>query len=52
MTYLEELKEADKELEATGFMDWDLKEEIKKLERIQKIFKKLRKLMEKYEQQS
>ena len=41
MTYLEELKEKDLFLEEMGVMDWDLKDEIKKLEKIKAIFKKL-----------
>jgi len=44
MTLLEQLKEYDKEMELEGVMDWELKEEIKKLENIKDIFKRLKEM--------
>jgi len=48
MTLIEELKNQDQTLEAMGVMDWKLKEEIKNLEKIKSIFKRI-KDMEYYE---
>ena len=44
MTLLEQLKEYDKEMELEGVMDWELKEEIRKLENIKDIFKRLKEM--------
>lgn len=42
MTFLEELKDQDRTLEAMGVMDWKLKEEINNLEKIKSIFKRMK----------